>query len=129
MNNRPEDNQNMSPKRNHNSSVDGHPVRQPSGQSQTSYSAPRKQIPHQPQRQAVPVKNAAGRPVQRPAQNTVKRVPQKTSQRPVARAVKTAPKKQETKMNKSIVKLLIFAAAMLLMVLLVAGAVSFINGD
>ena len=119
----------MSPKRNHNSSVDGHPVRQPSGQSQTSHSAPRKQIPHQPQRQAVPVKNASGRPVQRPAQNSVKRVPQKTSQRPAAVPVKKTPKKQETKMNKSIVKLLIFSAAVLLIVLLIAGAVSFINDE
>ena len=108
MNNRPEDKNNMPLKRNPNSSARGHSIRQSSGQVRR------------------PVQNQNARPASR------KQVPphaQRPAQAPAPRAVKKAPQKQTTQLNKGIVKLLVFSVAVLLIVLLIAGTASFISDE
>lgn len=127
MNNAPDGKNNMSPERNKTNPVQGRTIRQGSAParhpSRPSNSAPtvRQAAPRSPQQAHKPVHNAP----QRKAADPVKHAPQTHQTRPVTKAKKVPSKKTETKMNKSIVKLLVASVIILILVLAGAKAVTF----
>ena len=151
MNSTPDGKNNMPPEQNKKHSVEERSIRQgsapvkqanrpvprPSNAVHTARKAPQRttQQPQRPQpvQARKPVQNAPQRTPQnapqRKAPDAVKRVPQNAQTRPVTKAKKTPAKKTETKMNKSIVMLLVGAVIVLVLVLAGAKAVMFFNDE